>query len=98
MSSDTLPVVEPPSEKRSEVTRSDSGRGAAHGEKHTNHGDIVRDVIIGFADGLTVPFALTAGLSSLGSSRLVVIGGKSMLRPWDFHLKHMPVVADILTL
>lgn len=25
---------------------------------------VVRDVIIGFADGLTVPFALTAGLSS----------------------------------
>ncbi|QRV99161.1 vacuolar iron transporter 1 [Ceratobasidium sp. AG-Ba] len=37
--------------------------------------DIVRDVIIGLSDGLTVPFALTAGLSSIGSSRLVVIGG-----------------------
>jgi VIT1/CCC1 family predicted Fe2+/Mn2+ transporter len=31
--------------------------------------------IIGLSDGLTVPFALTAGLSSLGSSRLVVTGG-----------------------
>jgi VIT1/CCC1 family predicted Fe2+/Mn2+ transporter len=40
---------------------------------------IFRDVIIGFADGLTVPFALTAGLSSLGSSRLVVIGGLAEL-------------------
>jgi len=37
--------------------------------------DIVRDVIIGLSDGLTVPFALTAGLSSIGNSRLVVIGG-----------------------
>ncbi|KAG6329397.1 hypothetical protein ID866_9692 [Astraeus odoratus] len=37
--------------------------------------DIVRDVIIGLSDGLTVPFALTAGLSSLGESRLVVLGG-----------------------
>ena len=36
----------------------------AHDEKHTDYGDVVRDVIIGFADGLTVPFALTAGLSS----------------------------------
>lgn len=27
-------------------------------------GPVIRDVIIGFADGLTVPFALTAGLSS----------------------------------
>ncbi|KAJ2925327.1 hypothetical protein H1R20_g11775, partial [Candolleomyces eurysporus] len=37
--------------------------------------DVVRDVIIGLSDGLTVPFALTAGLSSLGESRLVVLGG-----------------------
>ncbi len=36
----------------------------SHQEKHLGNGDIVRDVIIGFADGLTVPFALTAGLSS----------------------------------
>jgi len=35
-----------------------------HKEKHNGNGDVVRDVIIGFADGLTVPFALTAGLSS----------------------------------
>ena len=31
--------------------------------------------IIGLSDGLTVPFALTAGLSSLGTSKLVVYGG-----------------------
>ncbi|KAG2357460.1 hypothetical protein BDR07DRAFT_1363144 [Suillus spraguei] len=37
--------------------------------------DIVRDVVIGLSDGLTVPFALAAGLSSLGTSRLVVAGG-----------------------
>ncbi|KAG8739316.1 hypothetical protein FRC10_005800, partial [Ceratobasidium sp. 414] len=37
--------------------------------------DIVRDIIIGLSDGLTVPFALTAGLSSIGNSRLVVVGG-----------------------
>ena len=33
-------------------------------ETHTDNSDIIRDAIIGFADGLTVPFALTAGLSS----------------------------------
>lgn len=33
-------------------------------DKHSDNSDIVRDAIIGFADGLTVPFALTAGLSS----------------------------------
>ena len=31
--------------------------------------------VIGLSDGLTVPFALTAGLSSLGNSKLVVLGG-----------------------
>ncbi|GFZ46796.1 hypothetical protein JCM24511_04016 [Saitozyma sp. JCM 24511] len=41
--------------------------------------EIVRDIIIGLSDGLTVPFALTAGLSSLGSSRLVVTGGLAEL-------------------
>ncbi|KAF8185837.1 VIT family-domain-containing protein [Mycena galopus ATCC 62051] len=41
--------------------------------------EIVRDVVIGLSDGLTVPFALTAGLSSLGESRLVVLGGVAEL-------------------
>ncbi|KAG4434433.1 hypothetical protein IFR05_010073 [Cadophora sp. M221] len=50
-----------------------------HEEKHTNYGPVVRDVIIGGADGLTVPFALTAGLSSLGSTKLVIIGGLAEL-------------------
>jgi len=33
------------------------------------------DSVIGLSDGLTVPFALTAGLASLGNSRVVVLGG-----------------------
>jgi VIT1/CCC1 family predicted Fe2+/Mn2+ transporter len=37
------------------------------------------DRIVGLSDGLTVPFALTAGLSGLGSSRLVVTGGLAEL-------------------
>lgn len=41
--------------------------------------ELVRDSIIGLADGLTVPFALTAGLSALGSSRVVVIAGLAEL-------------------
>lgn len=35
--------------------------------------------VIGLSDGLTVPFALTAGLSSLGESKLVVVGGVAEL-------------------
>ncbi|CAD6909530.1 unnamed protein product [Tilletia controversa] len=37
--------------------------------------DLIRDVIIGLSDGLSVPFALAAALSALGSTHLVVIGG-----------------------
>lgn len=51
----------------------------AHYEGHSKNDDAIRDIIIGFADGLTVPFALTAGLSSLGNTRLVVIGGLAEL-------------------
>jgi len=35
----------------------------------------LRVSVIGLSDGLTVPFALAAGLSSLGTSRIVVMGG-----------------------
>jgi len=40
---------------------------------------MISDSIIGLSDGLTVPFALTAGLSSLGDTRLVVLGGLAEL-------------------
>jgi hypothetical protein len=40
---------------------------------------MISDAIIGLSDGLTVPFALTAGLSSLGDTRLVVLGGLAEL-------------------
>jgi len=33
------------------------------------------DVTIGLSDGLTVPFALTAGLSALGDSNVIIYGG-----------------------
>jgi VIT1/CCC1 family predicted Fe2+/Mn2+ transporter len=47
-----------------------------HVESHFTSGLFVRDVVIGMADGLTVPFALAAGLSgALSSTRLIVIGG-----------------------
>lgn len=40
---------------------------------------VVSDATIGLSDGLTVPFALTAGLSALGSSRIVIFGGLAEL-------------------
>src|ERR1022692_2556973 len=37
---------------------------------------LVKDVIIGMADGLTVPFALTAGLSGvLNTNHLIIVSG-----------------------
>lgn len=48
----------------------------AHTEKHFTAGDAVRDVVIGMADGLTVPFALAAGLSgAIAQSDLIVTAG-----------------------
>jgi VIT1/CCC1 family predicted Fe2+/Mn2+ transporter len=47
-----------------------------HVEHHFSGGDVVRDVVIGMADGLTVPFALAAGISgALTSSHIVVTAG-----------------------
>ena len=47
-----------------------------HVERHFTGKEIVRDVVIGMADGLTVPFALAAGLSgAVKSTNVVVIAG-----------------------
>ena len=47
-----------------------------HSEAHFTASNTVRDVVIGMADGLTVPFALAAGLSgAVQNTRLIVIGG-----------------------
>ena len=40
---------------------------------------MISDAIIGLSDGMTVPFALTAGLASIGDARLVVLGGLAEL-------------------
>src|SRR2546428_4102218 len=48
----------------------------SHLEKHFTASNFVRDVVIGMSDGLTVPFALAAGLSgALQDTRLIVVGG-----------------------
>ncbi|WP_266157575.1 VIT1/CCC1 transporter family protein [Dyella silvatica] len=47
-----------------------------HTEKHFTASDTVRDLVIGMADGLTVPFALAAGLSgAVAASHVVVVAG-----------------------
>src|SRR6187399_1358324 len=44
-----------------------------HVERHFTSGDTVRDIVIGMSDGLTVPFALAAGLSGAVESTSIVI-------------------------
>ncbi len=44
-----------------------------HVEKHFTQSDTVRDIVIGMSDGLTVPFALAAGLSGAAAGATVIV-------------------------
>jgi VIT1/CCC1 family predicted Fe2+/Mn2+ transporter len=47
-----------------------------HVERHFTAGEVVRDIVIGMSDGLTVPFALAAGLTgAVASSGIIVTAG-----------------------
>ncbi len=47
-----------------------------HREEHLKSSDALRDIVIGMSDGLTVPFALAAGLSgAVDSTHIIVIAG-----------------------
>ena len=47
-----------------------------HVEQHFTAGETVRDIVIGMSDGLTVPFALAAGLTGVvSSSNVIIIAG-----------------------
>ncbi|GAB2565213.1 VIT1/CCC1 transporter family protein [Fibrella sp. HMF5335] len=51
-------------------------RRTTHQETHLRSSDFISDIVIGMSDGLTVPFALAAGLSgAVASSSLVVTAG-----------------------
>ena len=51
-----------------------------HVETHFEGSEVVRDVVLGMSDGLTVPFALAAGLSgAIASSRVVLVAGVAEL-------------------
>lgn len=62
-----------------DVERNYEDGTGGYDDPSSSYGEVIRDMTIGFADGLTVPFALTAGLSSLGDTRLVVLGGLAEL-------------------
>lgn len=44
-----------------------------HVEQHFTAGDTIRDIVIGMSDGLTVPFALAAGLSGAVSTTSIIV-------------------------
>lgn len=47
-----------------------------HTERHFTSSEVVRDVVIGMSDGLTVPFALAAGLTgAINSTGIIVTAG-----------------------
>jgi len=47
-----------------------------HTERHFTSSEVVRDIVIGMADGLTVPFALAAGLSgAINTTGIIVTAG-----------------------
>jgi len=47
-----------------------------HVENHFRANDVVRDIVMGMSDGLTVPFALAAGLTgAVALSRIIVTAG-----------------------
>jgi VIT1/CCC1 family predicted Fe2+/Mn2+ transporter len=47
-----------------------------HPERHFTGGELVRDSVLGMADGLTVPFALAAGLTgAIDSTGIIVTAG-----------------------
>ncbi len=48
-------------------------KNTTHFEKHFTDTEVVRDIIIGMADGLTVPFALAAGLSSVVAHNSIIM-------------------------
>src|ERR1700750_524926 len=47
-----------------------------HKEEHFRGSNTVKDIVIGMADGLTVPFALAAGISgAIAATHIVVTAG-----------------------
>jgi len=45
----------------------------AHVEKHFRSSDLITDIVIGMSDGLTVPFALAAGLSGVVQNTNIIL-------------------------
>src|SRR6266566_4596459 len=75
------PRCAPPGLRRLGMTRrravcSHSMPATRHIERHFTASNVVRDVVIGMSDGLTVPFALAAGLTgAIAQTSIIVTAG-----------------------
>ena len=72
-----------------------------HIEKHSTSTDMVRDIVIGMLDGLTVPFALAAEISGVGAATNIVVKPgwpRSLLVPlrWDWAATWQPVQTRLI--
>ncbi|KAJ8131430.1 hypothetical protein O1611_g2197 [Lasiodiplodia mahajangana] len=72
---ETFPASDPDSDLSSRSDREITGSSEASRAQSR----LLADFTLGFADGLTVPFALTAGLSSLGHTNTVIYAGMAEL-------------------
>ena len=73
-----------------------------HLEKHFTAGELVRDIVIGMSDGLTVPFALAAGLTgAIASSHIVLTAGFAEIAAgsigWDSAVISPPAATPSIT-
>ena len=70
-----------------------------HIERHFTGSETVRDVVIGMADGLTVPFALAAGLSgAIDSTSIIVTAGLAEIAAGSIAMGlggHMAAKSDV---
>jgi predicted membrane protein (TIGR00267 family) len=71
-----------------------------HAENHFTASETVRDIVIGMSDGLTVPFALAAGLSgAVEATAIIITAGlaevAAVLRSYGLDDKVAAVVAAI---
>ncbi|MEJ2208248.1 MAG: VIT1/CCC1 transporter family protein [Anaerolineae bacterium] len=56
-----------------DMSQSQKVEQIAQREEHFMASDVVRDIVIGMSDGLTVPFAIAAGMSGASASALIVV-------------------------
>lgn len=72
----------PEENKSNDVESDETSESDLEGQKHKKRRvspRMISDAIIGISDGMTVPFALTAGLAYLGDTKVVVLGGLAEL-------------------